>query len=481
MKTLQMTASAVALGALALSAGADTTAAWWNLNFNDIDTSWTGNVWEISGAGSFNRSSEEDVSAVTSRYKDEELDSAALELNTNGGDLVFAPGQRPDAGEGVVVDADVFFIASEQDPTITEVTGKPVQAALYLYASDNGDTPQFRAYSYGDSGNEWVPLSDFPVTEDNLSTGIWRHVQITYAGRYVTYKIGAQGADLSSVSGETISRANSNVTGSFHEVVFKGTGLVDNFVGQSLTVETISYEYVASVVGGTASGLELAGVEDSTASFYIPLLNDDENMLTRIEVLGTDGTTVVRTVDVAVVIDDSDPESDPVATGTFTTNGVVIASNVADGDTFGVDVSEFIASGAPSGTQFTVLKLYYGSSEPPAEEEWGDDPAADQTKLDTELASGFTAISEGGENPVEFDAQAGFTVKFVPSTPGLYELIAVSSVDADFSAGDSVDSQTVSAADVTAETPVELSDATTAGSEAPAARFYKIKVSGAKE
>lgn len=481
MKTLQMTASAVALGALALSAGADTTAAWWSLDFNDITTSWTDNEWEISGVGSFNRSSEEDVSAVTSRYKDEELDSAALELNTNGGDLVFAPGQRPDAGEGVVVDADVFFIASEQDPTITEVTGKPVQAALYLYASDNGDTPEFRAYSYGDLGNEWVPLSDFPVTEDNLSTGIWRHVQITYAGGYVTYKIGAQGADLSSVSGEKISRANSNVTGSFHEVVFKGTGLVDNFVGQSLTVETISYEYVASVVGGTATGLELAGVEGSTASFYIPLLNDDENMLTRIEVLGTDGTTVVRTVDVAVVIDDSDPESDPVATGTFTTNGVVIASNVADGDTFGVDVSEFIASGAPNKTQFTVLKLYYGSSEPPAEEEWGDDPAADQTKLDTELASGFTAISEGGENPVEFDAQAGFTVKFVPSTPGLYELIAVSSVDADFSAGDSVDSQTVSAADVTAETPVELSDATTAGSEAPAARFYKIKVSGAKE
>ena len=72
-------------------------------------------------------------------------------------------------------------------------------------------------------------------------------------------------------------------------------------------------------------------------------------------------------------------------------------------------------------------------------------------------------------------------MKFVPATPGLYELIAVSSVDADFSAGDSVDSQTVSAADVTAETPVELSDATTAGSEAPAARFYKIKVSGSKE
>lgn len=474
MKTLQMTASAVALGALAFSAGADTTEAWWSLDFNNITTSWTDNEWEISDVGSFNRSSEEDVSAVTSTYKDESLDSAALELNTNGGDLVFAPGTRPDSGEGVVVDADVFFIASEQDPTITEVTGKPVQAALYLYSNpDSGDGPEFRAYTYGNSGNVWVPLS-FTITEEDVGSGIWRHVQITYVGENVTYKIGAKGTDLSNVVGETISRANSSDSGSFHEVVFKGTGLVDNFVGQSLTVETTSYDYLVSVASGTNPDMELVVTEaGGTVTFSIPLKDQDEepNPLTKIEVIGTDGVTVARTITVAV---DADGES-----ATFTENGT--DTTFEDYGEFSVDVSAFVALGEPDGTQFTLLKLYYGSSEPPAEEEWGDDPAADQTKLDTELASGFTAISEGGENPVEFDAQAGFTVKFVPSTPGLYELIAVSSVDADFSAGDSVDSQTVSAADVTAETPVELSDATTAGSEAPAARFYKIKVSGSKE
>lgn len=475
MKTLQMTASAVALGALALSAGADTTAVWWSLDFNNITTSWTDNEWEISGVGSFNRSSEEDVSAVTSTYKDEALDSAALELNTNGGDLVFAPGTRPDSGEGVVVDADVFFIASEQDPTITEDSNKPVQAALYLYSNpDSGDDPEFRAYTYANDlgGNGWVALSTFTVTEADLSSGIWRHVQITYEGENVTYKIGAKGADLSNVAGVTISRANSDSTGSFHEVVFKGTGLVDNFVGQSLTVETTSYDYLVSVASGTNPDIEsVVTSTGETVTFSIPLFDEETNPLTKIEVIGTDGTTVARTITVAV--------DDGGETATFTENGT--DTPFADYGDFSVDVSAFVALGEPEGTDFTLLKLYYGTSEPPAEEEWGDDPAADQTKLDTELASGFTAISEGGENPVEFDAQAGFTVKFVPATPGLYELIAVSSVDADFSAGDSVDSQTVSAADVTAETPVELSDATTAGSEAPAARFYKIKVSGSKE
>lgn len=476
MKTLQMTASAVALGALALSAGADTTAAWWSLNFENLTTEWTNNEWNIPDVGSFNRSSEEDVSAVTSTYKDEALDSAALELNTNGGDLVFAPGTRPDSGAGVVVDADVFFIASEQDPTITEDSNKPVQAALYLYSNpDSGDDPEFRAYTYANDlgGNGWVALSTFTVTEADLSSGIWRHVQITYVGENVTYKIGAKGADLSDVVGETISRANNNLTGgSFHEVVFKGTGLVDNFVGQSLTVETTSYDYLVSVASGTNPDMELVKTEaGGTVTFSIPLFDEETNPLTKIEVIGTDGTTVARTVTVAV--------DDGGETATFTENGT--DTTFVDYGDFSVDVSAFVALGEPEGTDFTLLKLYYGSSEPPAEEEWGDDPVADQTKLDTELAGGFTAISEGGENPVEFDAQAGFTVKFVPATPGLYELIAVSSVDADFSAGDSVDSQTVSAADVTAGTPVELSDATTAGSEAPAARFYKIKVSGAKE
>lgn len=471
MKTLQMTASAVALGALALSAGADTPNPWWSVVFNGLTSSWVNNEWQISGAGSFTRASEEDASAVVSSYKDLVLDDDALELNTNGGDLVFAPGQRPDAGEGVVVDADVFFIASEQDPTITEVTGKPVQAALYLYSNpDSGEDPEFRAYTYGTSGNEWFSLS-FPITEEDVSSGIWRHVQITYVGANVTYKIGPKGTtDLSNVAGETISRANSNVTGSFHEVVFKGTGLVDNFAGQSLTVETINYHYLASVVGGTGLEVAEADVDGNTATFSIPLTDGDSSPLTRIEVIGVNGT-VTRTITVVVDVDTQ--------TGTFTEDGV--DTPVEDYDGFDVNITAFIESGEQDGTQFTVLKLYYGSSEPPAEEEWGDDPAADQTKLDTELASGFTAISEGGENPVEFDAQAGFTVKFVPSTPGLYELIAVSSVDADFSAGVRVDSETVSAADVTDEKPVSLSDETTAGSEAPAARFYKIRVSGSKE
>ncbi len=459
MKTLQMTASAVALGALALSAGADTTAAWWNLNFNDIDTSWTGNVWEISGAGSFNRSSEEDVSAVTSRYKDEELDSAALELNTNGGDLVFAPGQRPDAGEGVVVDADVFFIASEQDPTITEVTGKPVQAALYLYASDNGDTPQFRAYSYGDSGNEWVPLSDFPVTEDNLSTGIWRHVQITYAGRYVTYKIGAQGADLSSVSGETISRANSNVTGSFHEVVFKGTGLVDNFVGQSLTVETISYEYVASVVSGTDVDISAAEVEGNTATFSIPLTDGDSSPLTRIEVIGVNGT-VTRTITVVVDVDTQ--------TGTFTEDGV--DTQVEDYDGFEVNITAFIESGEQDGTQFTVLKLYYGSSTPPEEDEYYD--TGDEAAFTAEL----TTALQAAEAPITFDPADGFTVSFSAPISGTYVLVAAPTPDADFDTETGDGEAVATSATVEAGETVELSDDATVGSNAPAARFYKIKL-----
>ena len=347
MKTLQMTASAVALGALALSAGADTTAVWWSLNFENLTTEWTNNEWNISGVGSFIRSSEEDASAVISTYKDVALDSAALELNTNGGDLVFQPeAERPDSGEGVVVDADVFFIASEQDPTITEATGKPVQAALYLYSNpDSDDDPEFRAYTYGNSGNEWVSLSDFPVTEDNLSTGIWRRVQITYVGNNVTYKIGAKGADLSNVAGETISRANSNVTGSFHEVVFKGTGLVDNFVGQSLTVETISYEYLASVVSGTDADISAAEVTGNTATFSIPLTDGDSSPLTRIEVIGVDGT-VTRTITVVVDVDTQ--------TGTFTEDGV--DTQVENYDGFDVDITAFIESGKPDGAQFTSLR-----------------------------------------------------------------------------------------------------------------------------
>lgn len=459
MKTLQMTASAVALGALALSAGADTTAAWWSLDFNNITTSWTDNEWEISGVGSFNRSSEEDASAVVDSYKDEALESKALELNTNGGDLVFAPeGERPDSGEGLVVDADVFFIASEQDPTITEVTGKPVQAALYLYSNpDSGDDPEFRAYSYGTSGNEWVPLSFSIAAEEDVGSGIWRHVQITYVGNNVTYKIGAKGADLSSVSGETISRANSNVAGSFHEVVFKGTGLVDNFVGQSLTVETINYHYLASVVGG--SGLEVAEaeVEGNTATFSIPLTDGDSSPLTRIEVIGVNGT-VTRTITVVVDLDTQ--------TGTFTEDGV--DTQVEDYDGFDVDITAFIGSGEPDETPFTILNLYYESSTPPEEYYDTGDEAAFTAELTTAL--------QAAEAPITFDPAEGFTVSFSAPISGTYVLVAAPTPDADFDTETGDGEAVGTPATVEAGETVELSDDATVGSNAPAARFYKIKL-----
>lgn len=473
MKKMKLATSAFALGALALSAGADQTNDVWSVNFNDMTAAWDVSgqedetVWTITSQGSFERQAG-DTSTVVSTYKETQLESDALELKTEGNELVFTPATSP-SGDKTVIDADIYFIASDTNPTITEVAGKPVQAALFLYANEN-DTTELRAYNYTDGGNVWTGLN-YDLSQADVSTGIWLHVTITSQDANITYTVSAK--DGSGATSDTFLRANNYLNPSFHEVVFKGTGLVDNFTGKSVTVETVSYTYAASVESGTTDAVELDNVTGNTAQFLIPLLDDNDAPLSRIEVLGTNG--VARTITVAV----DTTSVDPVAT--FTENGTD-TTGIADLDPFDVDISEFLESGEPDGTEFTVLKLYYTAAG--GEETWGDDQAADQAQLDTELAAGFAAVAAGGDEPVAFDATDGFTVKFRATVPGTYSLVYATSPDAANASYEVVENQEVSVSAAEAEGTgklVEFSDEDTTGAGAPAARFYKIKVSGPKE
>lgn len=291
MKTLQWAAAALAVGALALPARAETTTtnAWWDVTFepgsfkagfpgltvgelgtltNDesqaqVTQPYAAGVWKMIDG---------DESYVTNQYNPTNVTAGSfggdycIKLDTQGNDLTWALGTNGvnNVKEKIkyLVDADLYLVGSDSAPDGTDFdAASDVQAAVYLKNltdENTGETTNSVLCVYVDDtaghtywqelkGVSWTRTTNgVDVVQDGLEDNSWVHVQVlvNHSGADPEVSVFVNGTRMSARDGNAQSwlAANnkaSGTTGKVNSVAFRGTGAVDNFAGK--TLET-SYE-----------------------------------------------------------------------------------------------------------------------------------------------------------------------------------------------------------------------------------------------
>ncbi len=309
MKTLQLAAAVLAVGALALPSGAETvtTNDWWDVDFTSPTPAvsvaghdyggttlregelgpltnnaslpgfepavlgnqpWASGHWEME---------EGDESYWTNDWYEVDVQgtpgftftNSYLKLDTQGNDLTW----RPTNNNGVIkdvatlVDADLYLVGSDSPPDASDFDAKSdVQTAIYLKNELFGDDhPQA-----GETSNSvlcvfaWDPLANNNAGANywqelkgvELEDNAWAHVQVVVDHSVSPAKISVyvNGTRMSARDGTAVDWPVAN-RGSLPEesssrvrsVAFRGTGAVDNFVGKTMKTEYSSYNFTAQV------------------------------------------------------------------------------------------------------------------------------------------------------------------------------------------------------------------------------------------
>ena len=275
MKTLQWAAAALAVGALALPARAETatTNDWWNVTFepgsfqtgfgeltvgelgtltNDETKSecvqpYASGVWTMIDG---------DESYVTNEFNPTNLpagmfgDTTCIKLDTQGNDLTWTPTGAV-TKLSYLVDADLYLVGSDSAPDASDFDAdSDVQAAIYLKNETNeetGETTNSVLCVYvedADTGKSyWQELKGVEL-EDNA----WAHVQVVvdHSGTKPLVKVFVNGTQMTARNGSddfwvTANRGDSFTAGKVSSVSFRGTGAVDNFVGKTLTEKPFNF------------------------------------------------------------------------------------------------------------------------------------------------------------------------------------------------------------------------------------------------
>lgn len=401
MKYQNLAAIAAATGALAIGSAADTPTEWWNADFESAAEG----EFELSLAvdgGTFTKENENDKSAVYAFSSEDaekygETEGKALNLNTEGSTLTFQPSAPSSSATQTVVDADVWFVGAESDPGSFDSAGD-VQVAVYLKVTDDESVaPELMAYTYEDGESIFKSLPNAAAFE--FADKSWYHIQILVdrTTRNATYKVGAKGcADAELVDLGTLRLANSD--GSVNpvsEVGFRGTGMVDNFVGKQIEVSTLDLEYLVKAYDADGVEIEdfltLDPTSDSTITAVIEGFDSTEAPLVRVKVYAADGSVVGN---YATVVD----------------AGTVEIEELGLGPDFelslDIDVSSFVE--AEEGG--LVLELFYGTD--PDAVEPGDFPTQEE----------FAAAMADAGLAIDPDAEEGFVVTFDAPYAGQYKL-----------------------------------------------------------
>ncbi len=267
MKTLQWAAAALAVGALALPARAETTTTnnWWNVTFepgsfqegfpgltvgelgtltNDesqahVIQPYASGVWSMIDG---------DESYVTNEFNPTNLPAGefgrdyCIKLDTQGNDLTWTPTGTL-AGVSYLVDADLYLVGSDSAPDASDFDAdSDVQAAIYLKNETNEETGETTnsvlcVYVEDVAGRSyWQELKGVEL-EDNS----WAHVQVLVnrSGADPLVSVFVNGTQMSARDGNALSwltanKATSGANGKVNSVAFRGTGAVDNFAGKAL-------------------------------------------------------------------------------------------------------------------------------------------------------------------------------------------------------------------------------------------------------
>ena len=244
---IRNTAKVLAVSAvvgMCLSSFGATTNGWWSENFDTVASIDALTNTTYSTEGVWTRG-ENDESAIESQY---------LKLDTQGTDLTWTPNALTSSPAQVLVDADIYLVGSDTAPASTSFDGdelNPVQTAVFLRtdidAEDNSITNTVLCAYVNDGGvNAWVELDGVAMVTTN-----WYNIRIetTYGQGDPTVRFIVEDTVMfrkDSPSTEVFVIAN---FGSFSQqaakkvnsVAFRGTGRVDNFVGQSVEAGVLSY------------------------------------------------------------------------------------------------------------------------------------------------------------------------------------------------------------------------------------------------
>ena len=288
MKTLRLVAAtALVSSVFALSASA-AEKEWWNVDF---ESPTTNNVALVVGQLGSLTNDEAHMAGVTQPYpsgvwsavdSDESYvtnefnpsgsfgGSNCLRLDTQGNDLTWTP-KNPTNGVQTLVDADLYLVGSDSEPTDFDTAGD-VQAAIYLKNETDPDTQDTTnsvlcLYFYNSSilSNDWVELAGVELTDQN-----WAHIQVKVDHSLQQPKVSVQ------VNGVQMHQRNDSTKidwlvanpGSLDEdskkkissVSFRGTGAVDNFVGKTVVEEELTLDFFAQVyIAGVLQNTDTTG------------------------------------------------------------------------------------------------------------------------------------------------------------------------------------------------------------------------------
>ena len=264
---IRNTAKVLAVSAvvgMCLSSFGATTNGWWSENFDTVASIDALTNTTYSTEGVWTRG-ENDESAIESQY---------LKLDTQGTDLTWTPTTAASSTQ-VLVDGDIYLVGSDTAPASTSFDGdesNPVQTALFLRtdfdAEDNTITNTVLcAYVNNGGVNAWVELEGKTMVTTN-----WYNIRIevSYASVDSTVRFIVDGVVMNKKGEETtesftIANFNSfsqQAAKKVNSVAFRGTGRVDNFVGQTVEVGVgplVNFSWATFTTAGQDSTANILG------------------------------------------------------------------------------------------------------------------------------------------------------------------------------------------------------------------------------
>lgn len=307
MKTLQWAAAALAVGALALPARAETvtTNDWWDVTFeldsfqqSFRDTYPEGLVpGELGILTNFDNASlgtvkpyasgqwsmiDGDESYVTNGVATNwvggvmtEVASATyVKLDTQGNDLTWTPTNSA-IELTTLVDADLYLVGSDSAPDTDDFdSAKDVQAAIYLkneINEESGETTNSVLCVYVEhpvsGASYWQELKGVELTDNT-----WAHIQVMvdHSGGDPKVKVFVNGTQMTARDGDAVDWLAANKVSSVaakkvNSVSFRGTGAVDNFAGKMLQTSYEEFDFSAEVyMNGTLVASDETGVLNKT-------------------------------------------------------------------------------------------------------------------------------------------------------------------------------------------------------------------------
>lgn len=195
--------------------------------------------------------SQDDNSAIVATNNTRDVESTkSLLLDTGDAELTYAVTNVSD--DVTILTMDVFFVGADSAPDTTGFTGQTM-----VYLDTSGNDPVLKAYTAAE--NDWVTLP----TAATITDGSWHTIQMAFSASEVEYSIDGTAATNLTLTSFT----------KVQSVGFKGTGMVDNFVGDKAGIPGATDDGSGEQAGNSASYDSTTGVV--TGAFETTLNGDD--------------------------------------------------------------------------------------------------------------------------------------------------------------------------------------------------------------